>query len=93
MRSNSAIMRLDLRDLAPLLVDLEFLQADERLARLHRLVLPRSPEYAPSRPTAGPAPDGPVRSMARTVAATTLVFGFCGREDLLKPLISLRHDR
>ena len=32
MRSNSAIMRLDLRDLAPLLVDLKFLQADEGFA-------------------------------------------------------------
>src|SRR5215475_13081536 len=35
--------RLDLRDLAPLLVDLKLPQADERFTRLHRLVLPRSP--------------------------------------------------
>ena len=31
---------LDLRDLAPFLVDLKFLQADERLTGLHRLLLP-----------------------------------------------------
>src|SRR5215218_5950783 len=35
---------LDLRDPAPLLVDLKLPQANERLTRLHRLVLPRSPE-------------------------------------------------
>ena len=34
----------DLRNPAPLLVDLEFPQANERLTRLHRLILPRSPE-------------------------------------------------
>ena len=33
----------DLRNAAPLLVDLKFPQANERLTRLHRLVLPRSP--------------------------------------------------
>ena len=37
---------LDLRNAAPLLVDLKFPQANERFTRLHRLLLPRSAEIS-----------------------------------------------
>ena len=68
--------RLDLRDLAPFFVDLELPQTNERLTRLHRLVLPRSP----ARRT-GPVSDRSRhgRRLNRTSAdraSTTLVFGF-----------------
>src|SRR5262245_39210406 len=42
---------LDLRDPAPLLVDLKLPQANERLTRLHRLLLPRSPELVARQPS------------------------------------------
>src|SRR6185437_15761958 len=44
----------DLRDLAALLVDLKFLQADQRFTRLHRLLLPEAIE-----PWSGTLPLGP----------------------------------
>src|SRR4051812_10848701 len=67
----------DLRHPAPLLVDLEFPQANERLTRLHRLVLPRSPDIHP----------GHSRTHHTTsptlvnCASTTLVFGFRTGDD------------
>ena len=80
---------LDLRNPAPLLVDLKFLQANERLTRLHRLVLPRSPIRDRTGRRHAPDPTGSRRGPShRGCGSTTLVFGFRRPQDLLKPLIS-----
>src|SRR6185295_3910610 len=70
----------DLRNAAPLLVDLEFSQANERLTRLHRLVLPRS-LIRTRQIRASPGLPG------AKCGSTTLVFGFRMPKDLLKPAI------
>src|SRR5436305_14434438 len=69
----------DLRNPAPLLVDLEFPQANERLTRLHRLVLPRSPDINSGRSRTHGA-TSPVPAPANC-GSTTLVFGFRTADD------------
>src|ERR1700742_644522 len=83
----------DLGDPATFLVDLKFLQADQRFTRLHRLILPRSPNLnaGQSRLPGGTPPayqlcdgdDGP----------TKLAFRFQSPEDFLQLLITVDQGR
>src|SRR5262249_18349531 len=69
--------RLDLEHPAAPLVALELLQANECLACLHRLVLPRSPRRRPAAPDPARASSpGPTAPAAAQCDGTTLAFGF-----------------
>src|SRR5262245_43667108 len=69
--------RLDLEHPAAPLVDLKFLQANECLACLHRLVLPRRPRRRRAAPDPARASShGPTAPAAAQCDGTTLAFGF-----------------